>query len=139
MPNVHPLLVHFPIALLLLSLILEVIALIRTNPGISRAAWWNQIGGTIGLALSVASGLLAEGSVHIAQDARELFERHEQLAFVTAAVFALLLFWRIAARGKVPPKAPVLYVFLFLLGTVCMLTGALYGGEMVFRFGVGVR
>jgi len=139
MPNLHPFLVHFPIAFLLLALILEVIALVRKNPEISRAAWWNQIGGTIGLALTVGSGLLAEKSVHIADDARELFERHEQLAFLTAAVFALLLFWRIAARERVPPQAPGVYVVLFLMGTAFLLTGALYGGEMVFRFGVGVR
>ncbi len=139
MPNLHPLLVHFPIALLLLALILEVIALLRVNPEISRAAWWNQIGGTVSLALAVASGLLAQNSVQIPGDARGLFERHEQLAFVAAALFAVLFFWRVGGRGRLPKEGSRLYLLLFVAGVACLLTGALYGGEMVYRCGVGVR
>lgn len=139
MPNLHPLLVHFPIALLFLSLVLESIALLRKSSGLSRAAWWNQIGGTAGLALAVTSGLLAEDTVSIAGDAGKLFERHEQLAFLSAAIFAILLLWRIAARGNIPRKSPAAYFVLLVAGVACVLTGAWYGGEMVFRYGVGVQ
>ncbi len=139
MPNFHPLFVHFPVALLLLSLILEAIALLRKSSELSRAAWWNQIGGTAGLALTVASGLLAENTVSIAEDAKGLFERHEQLAFLSAAIFALLLLWRIAARGNLPRQSTAAYVVLLVVGVACVLTGAWCGGEMVFRYGVGVR
>ncbi len=139
MPNLHPLFVHFPVALLLLALVLEVIALLWRKSELSRAAWWNQIAGTIGLAFAVASGLYAEATVHLTAEARVLLERHEQMAFVAAALFAALLLWRIGARGKIPGHPPVLYMILFLAGVASVLTGALFGGEMVFRYGVGVR
>ncbi len=139
MPNFHPLFVHFPIALLFLALILEVIAVLRNRPELSRAAWWNQIAGTVGLGLTVASGLLAEDTVRIPAEARDLFERHEQLAFLAAALFAVTLFWRIASRGRVPRHPPFLYLLLLLAGVGVVLTGAFWGGEMVFSYGVGVR
>ncbi len=139
MPNLHPFLVHFPIALLFLSLILDAIALLRKSPELSRAAWWNQIGGTAGLALTVASGLLAQDTVSIVEDAKDLFQRHEQLAFLSAAIFAGLLLWRSAARGKIPRQSPAAYFLLFAAGVACVMTGAWYGGEMVFRYGVGVK
>ncbi len=139
MPNLHPLVVHFPIALLFLSLILETIALLRKDPELSRAAWWNQIGGTAGLALTVASGLLAENTVSISGDARDLFERHELLAFLSAGIFAILLLWRIAARGNIPRQSPAAYFVLFVAGVACVLVGAWYGGEMVYWYGVGVQ
>ncbi len=139
MPNLHPLIVHFPIALLLLSLILETIAFFRKSSGLSRAAWWNQIAGSAGLALTVTSGLFAENTVPIAGDARDLFERHELLAFLSAAIFALLLLWRIAARGNIPRQSPTAYFVLLVAGVACVLIGAWYGGEMVYRYGVGVQ
>jgi uncharacterized membrane protein len=139
MPGLHPFLVHFPVALLPLALILEIAAYIWKNAELSRAAWWNQIGGTIGLALAVATGLLAKGGIHMGDEARILFERHEQLAFAASALFALLLFWRIASRGHIPGRTPSLFLLLLLCGVTMVLTGAWYGGEMVFRHGVGVR
>jgi uncharacterized membrane protein len=138
-PNSHPFIVHFPIALLLVALLLEVIALLWRNPEFSRAGWWNQIAGTLGLALAVASGLLGRTTVRIAEDARELFERHEQIAFAATALFAVLLFWRIASRGQIPLRPPWLFLLCFAAGVALLLTGAFYGGEIVYRYGVGVR
>ena len=138
MPNLHPLVVHFPVALLLMAVLLELIALLWKQPEFSRAAWWNQIAGTLGLAFAVASGLFAESTVHMADDASELFERHELIAFVAATLFVTLLLWRIGSRGA-PPRQRWIFLLLLAAGAVLLLTGAYYGGEMVFRYGVGVR
>jgi uncharacterized membrane protein len=138
MPNIHPLIVHFPIGLLLVAFLLEVIALLWKKQEFSRAGWWNQIAGTLGLALAVVSGLLAETTVRMANDAREPFERHEQIAFVVATLFAVLLFWRIASRGQIPRPSWV-FLLCFAAGVALLVTGAFLGGEIVYRYGVGVR
>jgi uncharacterized membrane protein len=139
MLNLHPLFVHFPVALLPVALILEIAALILNKEEVSRAGWWNQILGTIALAAAVISGLFAEGTVHFSDAAREVIGTHEQFAFLAAALFGGLLFWRISCRGKIPDKPPHLFLLLLALGVGLVLTGAWFGGELVFRFGVGVR
>jgi uncharacterized membrane protein len=139
MPNLHPLIVHFPIALLLVAVLLELVAILRRKPVISRAAWWNQIAGSAGLALAVASGLFAESTVRIGDDARALFERHEQIAFAATTLFALLLFWRIGSRGEIPSRGRTLFLLCLAAGGALLVAGAFSGGELVYLHGIGVR
>ena len=139
MPGLHPFLVHFPVALLLIAVCMEIAATLWRKPEISRAAFWNQIAGTIGLALAVATGLLAKGVAQIGDDAGMLLERHEQLAFAASALFAVLLFWRISSRGQIPQRPPYLFLLLLVGGAAILLTGAWFGGQMVYLYGVGVH
>ena len=138
MTNIHPIVVHFPFALLAAALLLELGAVLFRRDELSRLAWWNQILGTLGFIASVASGLLAERTVRFSEPAREVFETHEQIAFFAAALFAGLLFWRIAAKGRVPERPRFLFLLLLAAAVILMTTGAWFGGELVYKYGVGV-
>jgi uncharacterized membrane protein len=138
MPNPHPFLTHFPIALLLFGFIFDLASRRWTDKEFARYGWWNQLLGTVGLAGTIVTGLLAEARTVIPPGARPSFEAHEQLAFASAAIFALLLFWRIASRTSIPPKNAWVFLLLYGVGIIVLCAGALYGGEIVYRFGVGV-
>jgi uncharacterized membrane protein len=139
MSNLHPVFVHFPFALLLVALLLEIAAIFFKRDEFSGAAWWNQILGTIGLACAVASGLLAAQNVQMDAPARALFDTHQQIAFLSAASFAGLLFWRLSAKGKIPGHQRHLFLVLFAAAVLLMAAGAWLGGELVYRHAVGVR
>lgn len=139
MLNLHPLFVHFPVALLPVALILEIAALLLNKEEISRAGWWNQVLGTIALAAAVVSGLFAKETVVLSDAAREVIATHEQLAFLAAALSGGLLFWRISCRGKIPDKQRYLFLLLLALGAGLVIMCGWFGGELVFRLGVGVR
>jgi uncharacterized membrane protein len=139
MPNPHPFLTHFPIALLLVGFIFDLASRRWTGGELARYGWWNQLLGTVGLAGTIVTGLLAEAGTVIPPDARSAFEVHEQLAFAAAAIFALLFFWRIASRTSLPGRNAWVFLLLYGAGIVVLCAGALYGGEIVYHFGVGVR
>lgn len=138
MPPLHPILVHFPIGIVLLSFIVEIVAAVRQRTDISRFGWWVQLAGTLALAAAVGSGVLAGQSVSISDSSRPTFETHEQLAFATAACMAVLVLWRASRRGSIPSEAPVGYMLLFALCIVVLLTTAWFGGELVYGHGIGV-
>jgi uncharacterized membrane protein len=138
MPNLHPFLVHFPIALLSVSFLFDVLSMITSRDELERTAWWTLLTGTLGLAAAVITGLIAENTVTIYESAREHFETHEQVAFSAAALYAFLIFWRIANRTRLPKRKSIYYVGLSLLGIALIWVAAWYGGEMVYRFRVGV-
>ena len=139
MPNLHPILVHFPIAILSLGLLFDLIALIMRSPELESAGWWSQLAGTVALAATVASGLMAGKTVAVPDSARATLEYHEQLAFLTAALYSLLLLWRLAARTQLPRKLQPLFLLLMVLALAALWTGGFLGGELVYRYGVGVR
>ena len=138
MPNPHPAIVHFPIALLTVAVLFELLSRVLKREDFSRIGWWMQLSGTIVLALAVLSGIFARDTVTIGPLARPDFELHQQLAFAAAGLFAALLFWRIAAKSRIPEKHALLYLVLLACGVAVLWAGAWYGGEMVYRFGVGV-
>ena len=139
MPNLHPFLNHFPIALLSLSIVCECAGILLKRDEFSRVGWWTQLAGTIGLAAAAGTGILAGQSVVIAPAGREYLDMHQELAFVAATAFAILLFWRIASGTKRPPGRDMLFLVIFTGGVLAIWAGAWYGGEMLYRFGAGVQ
>jgi len=86
MQNVHPLFVHFPIALWIAALSFEVVSLVRSSDEWHRtAARLLYLGTLFGLA-AAATGWLAQRSVSPTGDAHDVMELHE-----TLMLFALSL------------------------------------------------
>jgi uncharacterized membrane protein len=139
MSNIHPLLVHFPITLLTVSVFFDVAFLVSKKPHFEQTGWWTLLAGSLGLAATVASGILAEQTVTISHGAREHFETHQQLALLVAGAYSLLLLWRIANRTKLPTRKEWAFVGLSCLAAILVWVTGWYGGEMVFRYGIGVH
>jgi uncharacterized membrane protein len=138
MSSIHPVFVHFPVALLSISLLFELASLLRPSAEFTRAGWWLQLAGTAGILLSVATGLSARSGLNLSPEAVGYVENHEQIALIVAVVFSSLLFWRIANKAVLPKRGKALFLGLFGAGVALMWLGAWYGGELVYRFGAGV-
>ena len=138
MPNLHPFLVPFPIALLAATFILELIGLGRPSPDFTRAGWWTQLLGSFGLAAAVLSGILAKGAARLEAAGASLLDTHEEVAFLNAGIFSFLLLWRVAAKTNLPQNHRTWYLLLFAAGVVTLCAGAWVGGELVYGFGAGV-
>jgi uncharacterized membrane protein len=136
---IHPVLVHFPIALLVLCVVFELAAWFTRKSDLSMVGWWMQVLGTVGVILATLSGVVAEASVGVALlRAADTFALHEQLAFVTCVVFAALLFFRLSSRRALPAGWPRLYLAALTGGVILLLLTGWFGGELVFSYGIGV-
>lgn len=138
MPNVHPLVVHFPIALLTVSFLFDLVGLFARQSSFERVGWWTLVCGMAGLVLAVISGVLAEKSVVIPLEAASTFATHEQIAFLASSLYALLGLWRVGTRTLIPERRRWVYVGLSCLGMLLIWIGAWHGGELVYSYGVGV-
>jgi len=136
MQNSHPLFVHFPIALLLAALVLEVLAVISRRESLRNGATSCLVLGALAGLVAMITGLQAGESVPHLDAAHEIMETHEKLGiavFILAAVLSIvrLLRWdRIAAARAV-------FVAALAVAAALVLYGAYLGGEMVFQYGVG--
>lgn len=139
MPNLHPFLVHFPIALYLTGLFLDLLGVVRRDPAPVRAGWYLLVASCIACLMAVGSGLLAKGDVDVHGPALESLGLHEQLAFATSAAVGLLFYWRLRSRGDLPASRRSLYLLAALLTAGLMVSTGLLGGILVFEHGIGVR
>jgi hypothetical protein len=93
----HPMLNHFVIALLIVSVVLDLWG--RWNPAMRYTAWVTLVLGTLATIPTVITGILAhvpyEGTAVI-----ESIEVHEQLGLATAALFMVLTFVALAEPAE---------------------------------------
>ncbi|MEJ2634207.1 MAG: DUF2231 domain-containing protein [Calditrichia bacterium] len=135
----HPAVVHFAIALFLVSLLFDVIGDLIGNNKFHSAAWLNLIFAGIAAVAAVLSGLWAKSRAFIPPEARDTLNVHQLMAFFIAGVILILLFWRINAKGLLPAKGKAFYYLISLVGLGLLIIGAYHGGKLVYHYGVGVR
>ena len=97
--NIHPLLVHFPIAFLVGAMLLYALAGIFPRLNLGDTAFSLLILGTLSAAAAVGSGLYAEDGVRVSRSVREhLLEVHEKFMIAASALSVVLSAWAVAAR-----------------------------------------
>ena len=136
---VHPTIVHFAVALFIISVLFDTIGKLLKRPQWHFAGWLNLLFGTFAVALAVAFGMTAELKLKPSLIAHTTLDVHKLLAFSTLGLVVALFAWRLGLRGKFPQKGALLYFILSITGVGLMTGAGYYGGEMVYRHGAAVR
>jgi len=135
--NLHPLVIHFPLALLMGAALLYVAAWLLKSERFAHSAFVMLVLGALSLAVAVATGLYAEQGVMLALSVRDqLLKPHKQYMLATLALCTTLTVWAIGAR-PFPKKGRLLFLFLVLVMVGMMTVGADFGGRMVYDYNAG--
>ena len=134
--NIHPVFVHFPLALLAAGILFDVLGYVLKKPSLSNAGWWCFALGVIAAIITVLTGLQAEETVSLSQEAHEVLESHEHFQIYSTVVLTGLLIWRSIKRG-VLPNPSVVYLVITAIAVGAILYGSHYGGQLVYQYGVG--
>ena len=135
--NIHPLVVHFPIAFLVGAALFYFLSWIFRNQTFATTAFLLLILGTLAAGAAVGSILYGEEGVMVSRSVRaNLLESHEKLMLTTLGVSIGLAIWAVMAR-PFPKKKRVLFLFLLLVLLGIMTIGADYGARMVYDYNAG--
>ena len=137
MESVHPLVVHFPIALLMTALRLDGLALALKRPGLHRVALWNLSLGTIGAGVAVRTGLWAAEIAKHTFEIHQVMELHRKLGIATLVLGIVVVAWRLWKRDQLGLRARLATLVLMLAIAGTLGYGAHLGGRLVYEFGVG--
>ncbi len=148
--GLHPLIVHFPIALLLVTPIVVLVgALLKPEHG--RTLLYVALGlmllGTVGTFLAAATGEAAGKLAERNPQVDAVLERHEELADATRAVFSglTIIFAAIVFAPRLSRKLsgrmvttvlPLLFLLFYGAGTLLLANTAHNGGRLVHELGV---
>lgn len=135
--NLHPLVVHYPVALLTLSALLYPVAWVVKRDSLAWIALWMLALGTLGAAVAVWTGLGAGEGVMVAPSVREhILIHHKQVMIAVFAMSAILTAWALYAR-PLPQRGRAGFIALMLAMAVLTATGADYGAWMVYGYNAG--
>ena len=135
--DLHPIFSHFPIALLVLAVVLS--AASRWLIQLQETTWILLGCGALFALASAATGILA----HFPYEQTPLagaMERHQNLGLATTALFVLLAVWRwIARRQGTDNGASWPFLICLLAGLILMTLVGGTGGSLVYDHGANVR
>lgn len=141
LPNWHPMFVHFTIGLLVTAALVYLLSgLLKhkdAQASAKTAALWMLWAGAGFTVLTVATGLYAFATVAHDDPSHLAMKDHRLWALATAAFYILLGGWSFA-RVKAGKALPGLFATLLVVGVVLLGITGLKGGDLVYRYGLGV-
>jgi uncharacterized membrane protein len=142
LPNWHPLVVHFPIALILSATALLLAArLLRSESWAASAATvgtWNLCLGAAAALFALATGLSAVLDLDVSAAARQAISSHLKWAMFTTLLLLLLAVWRGAGSASRSRPSWIFLIVLIAASAALSFTGY-RGGKNVYEYGVGVK
>lgn len=127
--EIHPLLVHFPIALLSVGILFDYLALVFPKETLVHAGWWNLVIGLVSAAVTIITGFIADNVVgHMEESPLDIFHTHGSTQLLATTLFLVLFIWRKRLQGALPEQknAKILYYFLGAVAVGILF----YGGDL---------
>ena len=136
---IHPSLLHFSVAFILVGGVCEMVGLLSDRESFARFGGTLLLIGLASLVPTMVSGYLAANTVVVANEGQALLDGHERNGWILLGLLLGAQFWKAWCRGQLGPGQEKLYALLIAVVIVFTLRAAWLGGQMVYFQGVGVR
>ena len=142
LPSWHPLVVHFPIALVLSAAALLLAARLLRNESLAATAatvgTWNLCLGALAALFALATGLGAVLDLDVSTAVHQAISVHVKWAMLTTLLLVLLALWR-GAGATSQSRPSWLFLIVLVAASAALIFTGYRGGKNVFEYGVGVR
>jgi uncharacterized membrane protein len=136
----HPILVHFPVALIIVGFLADVLSLFfKEEKCLSKTGFYLMVLGALGAIAAWTSGQLFTDEPTQGEIVK-VFERHENGALITMILMILgasLRIWLVIKKREETQLKWVVFVLFFLAFAAVTYTG-FNGGRMVYDFMLGL-
>jgi len=133
----HPMLVHFPIGLFLLSLLLDLASLaLPSVPGLVRDSFYAMLLGVITALIAAVPGFVDYTDIRSDHPAKRTATAHLTLNLIVVALYGINLGMR--SSLLVDPKIYSVPLILSFISIALLSVSGYLGGRLVYDDGIGV-
>jgi uncharacterized membrane protein len=135
----HPMIVHFPIAIITVGFLFDMLALfLKKETWLTKAGFWLEIIGMTGAIFAFGTGYFftspMEGEAGIMREKHELFATITLISIIVATLFRILVSYFKKGDSNLKYLSLVMFFTSFLFVTI---TGYL-GGTLVLEYMIGL-
>lgn len=136
----HPAVVHFPVALLVLNFVLTLAYLRHTDPFLERAAYGALLIGWWGLFAAVLTGTLVLAySWPLRDELVPWLNLHAALGIALLLIYGQAALRRRRSRQLLDGPERSFYLKLLTIGLITLLVDGWIGAHLVYGLGFGIR
>lgn len=138
MKPLHPIVVHFPIALLPVSVVADLAGFFSGLTALRDTGWWTMLGAAAGALVAVTAGLYDMRRANLDKAVHERVHRHMRVGLALLAAIIGLTVWRAFFQADGKPVS-IWYLDLGALTIALTIFQGWLGGELVYGDGVFVK
>ena len=133
---IHPIVVHFVIAMALITVVFDAIGVISGKKNLFEVSFWNLIVATVAIFVAIIFGQVEAGLANPYGASRDILNVHSTIGWSLAGVLALLTGWRYVARQKDPANLPRGFLALDVVLAGLVITQVYLGDKLVWVYGL---
>jgi len=139
--HLHPMIVHFPIALLIVGFLFDIAGSITKRESFTQTAFYLIILGALGVIAAFITGDQAGSGITEEGALKQALENHEDAATLTIWIVSIAAAFRIALvlLKKFKGVLKMVSLALFLIAVLAIARTGYYGGELVYKHAAGVQ
>ena len=133
---IHPIVVHFVIAMALITVVFDLIGVITRRRNLFEVSFWNLLVATVAIFVAIIFGQIEAGLATPYGASRDLLNYHSTLGWSLAAILSLLTGWRYVARQKDPTVLPRGFLIIDSVLAVLVFCQVYLGDKLVWVYGL---
>jgi uncharacterized membrane protein len=134
--TIHPIVVHFVIAMVLFAVLCDVIGYVTHNTRLYEVSWWNLFFATISIFIAIIFGQIEAGLADPYAAATKTLNLHTLLGWSLSGILAAVTAWRYVLRSRDPKTLPLPFLGAGLVITGLVLFQIYLGDLLVWVYGL---
>ena len=133
---IHPIVVHFVIAMALITVVFDLIGVLTRRRNLFEVSFWNLLVATVAIFVAIIFGQIEAGLATPYGASRDLLNYHSTLGWSLAAILSLLTGWRYVARQKDPTVLPRGFLIIDSILAVLVFCQVYLGDKLIWVYGL---
>ncbi|MBO3458277.1 DUF2231 domain-containing protein [Aetokthonos hydrillicola Thurmond2011] len=136
---IHPIVVHFVIAMVVFAFLFDVVGYLTRNHRLFEVSFWNMFVASAAIFVAVIFGQFEAGLAQAYDAVKPVLSQHTITGWSLSAIVVAITAWRFVIRSRDPLKIPPAYlgVAAFL---ICVVAFQVYlGTQLVWEYGLHVE
>ncbi|MBE7381528.1 MAG: DUF2231 domain-containing protein [Leptolyngbya sp. SIO1E4] len=134
--TIHPIVVHFVIAMVLFAVLCDVIGYVSQNPRLYEVSWWNLAFATVSIFIAVIFGQIEAGLAGPYAAAESTLNLHTLLGWSLSGIIAAVTAWRYILRSRDPKTLPLPFLGVGALLIGLVVVQVYLGDLLVWVYGL---
>ena len=133
---IHPIVVHFVIAMALGAVVFDFVGIIFKKPNLFEVSFLNLIVATIAIFIAIVFGQIEAGLSNPYGVSRDVLNYHSTIGWSLAGVLSVISGWRYVSRQTNPQVLSKGFIFVDIVLAVLVCTQVYLGDMLVWIYGL---
>jgi len=134
--TIHPIVVHFVIAMVLFAVFCDVFGYFTKNSKLYEVGWWNLSFATVSIFIAIIFGQVEAGLAEPYAASVSTLNAHTILGWSLSGILAIATAWRYVIRLQELPQLPIPYLAVDVLLVVLVTVQSYWGTLLVWVYGL---